>query len=292
MSNFLDPAAINETAPTKFFSISLQSQNPSSFFPPSTDSGGQPPFKYPFAFGHRSQYKGGWSRQVTQRDLPISTAMAGVQMRLFKTGVRELHWHVSSEWAYMIYGEARITAVSDNGRAYVKDVKAGDLWYFPGGVPHSIQGIGKDGALFVLVFDDGNFSEFDTFMLSDWMNHIPRDALARNLKTSPSTFENLPNKTLFIFEAPLPQPLLANKIEVSKVTGSVSEPLAFFTNKMKSNVTQIGGEVKIIDKNNFPVTTIAAAIVRLKPGAIRELHWHRTSDEWQYYVEGKCLIEM
>lgn len=287
MSYLPDPASLNDTAPNKFFNIPLQSQSTSSFIPPSTDSGGQLPFKYPFAYSHRAQYASGWTRQVTQRDLPIATAMAGVQMRLFKGGVRELHWHVSSEWAYMIYGQARITAVASNGRAFVEDVKAGDLWFFPGGVPHSIQGVGNDGALFLLVFNDGNFNEFETFMLSDWMNHTPDDVLASNFNALPSTFNNLPPKTLYIFAAPLPQPLVLDKAEVGKVTGFLTPSLAFFTSKMNANVTRSGGEVKIIDKNNFPATNIAAAIVRLKPGAIRELHWHPVSDEWQYYIEGK-----
>jgi oxalate decarboxylase len=45
--------------------------------------------------------------------------------------------------------------------------------------------------------------------------------------------------------------------------------------------------VRIVDKKNFPVTNIAAAIVRLKPGGLREMHWHPLADEWQYYVSGK-----
>jgi oxalate decarboxylase len=48
-----------------------------------------------------------------------------------------------------------------------------------------------------------------------------------------------------------------------------------------------GGEVKIVDKGNFPATNIAAAIVTLKPGGLRELHWHPNEDEWQYSVKGK-----
>jgi len=45
--------------------------------------------------------------------------------------------------------------------------------------------------------------------------------------------------------------------------------------------------VKIIDSRNFPVTPISAAIVKLKPGGLRELHWHPNADEWQYFVSGK-----
>ena len=48
-----------------------------------------------------------------------------------------------------------------------------------------------------------------------------------------------------------------------------------------------GGSVKIVDRRNFPVTNIAAAIVTLKPGGLRELHWHPNDDEWQYYVKGQ-----
>jgi oxalate decarboxylase len=49
-----------------------------------------------------------------------------------------------------------------------------------------------------------------------------------------------------------------------------------------------GGEVRIVDSGNFPATKdIAAAIVTLKPGAIRELHWHPNASEWQFWLAGK-----
>jgi oxalate decarboxylase len=48
-----------------------------------------------------------------------------------------------------------------------------------------------------------------------------------------------------------------------------------------------GGRVRIVDSANFPAAdTIAAALVELDPGAMRELHWHPTNDEWQYYISG------
>lgn len=122
----------------------LDTENPSSVWPPETDNGTVEPFKYSFALAHKRIESGGWTRQVTARELPISKQMAGVEMRLINGGVRELHWHVSAEWAFMISGNARITAV-DAGRSFVNDVTAGDLWLFPGGVPHSIQGLGPDG---------------------------------------------------------------------------------------------------------------------------------------------------
>ena len=98
----------------------MDDENPSSVWSPETDAGGQPPFKYPFSFAHKRIEEGGWTRQVTVRDLPISKKMAGVQMRLIKGGVRELHWHVGAEWAFMLSGSARITAVDQEGRAFVR----------------------------------------------------------------------------------------------------------------------------------------------------------------------------
>jgi hypothetical protein len=74
----------------------------------------------------------------------------------------------------MLKGRARITAIDQDGRTLQDDVGEGDLWYFPAGIPHSIQGIEGDGCEFLLVFDDGNFSEEETLLLSDWMAHYHR----------------------------------------------------------------------------------------------------------------------
>jgi oxalate decarboxylase len=277
----------NETLPKN---SPLDGQNPSSVWAPETDAGGQPPFKYPFSFAHKRIEAGGWTRQVTVRDLPISKKMAGVQMHLIKGGVRELHWHLGGEWAYMIDGTARITAVDQEGRAFVEDVSAGDLWLFPGGVPHSIQGVGEDGATFLLVFNDGNFNEFQTFLLTDWLMHTPREVLAKNFGVSEETFKNIPERELFIFPRELPRPLAEEKREASAGTGMVPNSFAFFPGKMQPTKVSKGGEVKIVDVRNFPATNIAAAIVTLKPGGLRELHWHPNDDEWQYYVKGKARM--
>jgi oxalate decarboxylase len=49
-----------------------------------------------------------------------------------------------------------------------------------------------------------------------------------------------------------------------------------------------GGEVRVVDSTNFPVATgVAAAMVTIKPGELREMHWHPNVSEWQYWVKGK-----
>ncbi len=266
----------------------LDAQNPDSILPPSTDAGGVQAFKYPFSMAHKRLHSGGWSREVTVRELAVATTIAGVDMRLTAGGVRELHWHTAGEWAIMLYGNARITAIDSDGRSFVADVKEGDLWYFPAGIPHSIQGLNPDGAEFLLVFDDGNFSEYATVLLTDWMAHTPRDVLSKNFGVSEQALEKMPKEELFIFQADVPGPLADDQRAAAGTLGPSAHDFAYRTMEQPVTKRMKGGEVRIVDSSKFKAsTTIAAAIVTVHPGGIRELHWHPNADEWQYFISGQ-----
>jgi len=266
----------------------LQAQNPDSMWPPSTDSKSLvQTFKYPFSFANKRVYDGGWSREVTVRELPVSKSMAGVNMRLTAGGVRELHWHTSAEWAIMLYGTARITAIDAEGKSFVADTKKNDLWFFPSGVPHSIQGLEPDGCEFLLVFDDGEFSESETVLLSDVMMHLPPSVLSKNFAVTEQAFANLPKQELFIFQADLPAKLEDDQKTAAGALGKSSRDFAFRTDAMKPTKQTKGGEVRIVDSRNFKVTTTTMAMVTVHPGGMRELHWHPNADEWQYFIAGK-----
>lgn len=262
-------------------------EEPFTLAPPATDHGTMPNLKWSFADSHMRLEKGGWARQTTIRELPVSKAMAGVNMRLKAGAVREMHWHRQAEWSYMIKGKARITAIDQDGRTFADDVGAGDLWYFPGGIPHSIQGLsadGVDGCEFLLVFDDGAFSEDSTFLLTDWLAHTPKDVLAKNFGLPESAFANVPEKELYIFPGPNPGPLAADRM------GGAGPVPRTFSHRMLAQepLRTKSGRVRITDSTVFPAsTTIAAALVEVEPGGLRELHWHPNGDEWQYYLSGK-----
>jgi oxalate decarboxylase len=144
-----------------------ETENSDLVQPPATDNGSVPNLRFAFSDTHVKIREGGWSREVTQRELPVATTIAGVNMRLTAGGVRELHWHKEAEWSFMIAGNARITAADNDGHNFVADVAAGDLWYFPPGIPHSIQGLQPDGCEFLLAFPSGSFSEDSTFAITD-----------------------------------------------------------------------------------------------------------------------------
>jgi oxalate decarboxylase len=198
-------------------------------------------------------------------------------MRLEPGAVRELHWHRQAEWAYMLEGRARITAIDAEGRGFADDVGVGDLWYFPKGIPHAIQGL-AGGCEFLLVFDDGAFSEDATFLLSDWLAHTPRAVVAQNFGVSEADLDALPGEERYIFELDLPGPLQADpRAQRFSHRLLAQEPLR-----------TSGGTVRIADSANFPVSaTVAAALVEVARGALRELHWHPNEAEWQYYLSGQ-----
>ncbi|MEV3623425.1 oxalate decarboxylase family bicupin [Paenibacillus larvae] len=275
-----DGAGATDTGPRD---VMRDLENPDMLVPPYTDAGTIPNMKFSFSDTHMQLSHGGWSREVTVRELPIATTLAGVNMRLTPGGVRELHWHKQAEWAFMISGCARVTAVDQNGRNFIADVEMGDLWYFPPGIPHSIQGL-KEGCEFLLVFDDGNFSEFDTFSISDWFAHTPKDVLAANFGIPESALAQIPDKQIYMYQGQVPGPLETQKVPDSNGTVPKS-----FTHRLfaQNPIRTPGGSVRIVDSINFPAsTTIAAALVEVKPGGMRELHWHPNNDEWQYYISG------
>ncbi|GIO95774.1 oxalate decarboxylase [Paenibacillus lautus] len=259
-------------------------ENPDMLVPPITDAGLMPNLKVSFSDTHMQLNHGGWSREITVRDLPIATTLAGVNMSLTPGGVRELHWHQQAEWAYMIWGSARITAMDASGRNFIADVGPGDLWYFPAGLPHSIQGL-EEGCEFLLVFDDGHFSDLNTLSISDWFAHTPKDVLSANFGVPENALNHIPKEQVYIFQDQVPSSLESQ--EIQSPYGTV--PLNFKHRLLAQEpIITPGGSVRIVDSSNFPISkTVAAALVEIKPGAMRELHWHPNQDEWQYYLAGQ-----
>jgi oxalate decarboxylase len=179
--------------------------------------------------------------------------------------------------------------MSPDGLMFIGDVGEGDLWLFPAGFPHSIQGLDPDGTEFLLVFNQGNFSEDGTMLLSEWMAHMPPEVLMKNFGLDREALAKLPTEALYIFPGAVPANTVAQDQE--EIGGSAVASPKQHTFKLKSMAptkSTKGGEVRIVDSRNFPLSThVAAALVTLKPGALRELHWHPNSSEWQFWIAGK-----
>ena len=263
--SFSDPAQENQP---------LLDENPSSNMPPATDHGDVGPIWYSFDLAHKRVQEGGWTHQVTQRELPSSTGLAGVNMRLTAGAFRELHWHTADEWAIMLSGNARVTVMNPDGTMFIDDISKGDLWYFPAGFPHSIQGLRPDGCEFLLVFDEGAFSEDNTFLISEWVAHTPRSILTKNFGLGRDELAKLPKEQLYIFPASLPQSLAADRASIGGRRVESPFQYTFHMESMPPTKRTAGGEARIVDSTNFPVSrNIAAGLVTIHPGGMRELHW-------------------
>jgi oxalate decarboxylase len=266
----------------------LLNLNPNSNTPPPTDHGDVGPIWYSFDLTHKRIQEGGWTHQVTQRELPSSKDIAGVNMRLTAGSFRELHWHTADEWSIMLDGNARVTVLNPDGTIFIDDVSKGDLWYFPAGYPHSIQGLGPNGCEFLLVFNEGLFSEDNTFLLSEWIAHTPGLVLSKNFGLDKAALAKLPKEAMYIFPADLPKTLAQDRATVG---GQKVQSAVQYTFRMESMVPTFRspqGEARVVDSRNFPAAkNIAAALLYIKPGGMRELHWHPNASEWQYYISGK-----
>lgn len=280
-----NPASLTDPGPQN---PAIGSQFPSAQFPPPTDVSDMPMFWASFNNAPKRVQNGGWARQVTQFDFAIAETISGVDMRLTAGGIREMHWHLAAEWGYVSYGHCRVTVLDEMGRAYVADVKEGDLWYFPAGLPHSLQGLGPDGCEFLLCFDDGKATEYNTLLLTEWFAHTPPDILAANFGVPADTFAEIPLHQLYIFQGKIPGALAADQAAAKRKAGAPLHPFTFSLGSSANARQTKGGEVRIADSRNFLVSkTIAAALVTLRPGALREMHWHPNADEWQYWIKGK-----
>lgn len=266
--------------------ITIDLQNPDILIPPETDNGSLPNLKFPFALAHNRLEDGGWAREITVRDFPASKSMAGVNMRLGPGVVRELHWHKEAEWAYILSGTARLTVVDAEGNLSIDDLTTGDMWLVPSGIPHAIQGM-EDGTEFLLVFDDGNFSENETLLITEYLAHTPPSVLAKNFGIDSKHFSNIPKFERYIFRQPVPQPLEVVRRQLP--SSPPPHPYVLMASQIQPE-RYSGGTVKTIDSRVFPMTTLSALIIEIAPGAMREMHWHPDADEWQYYVHGEARM--
>lgn len=270
--------------------------NPDLFARPGTDAGDMANSKWPMGLSSNRAGTGnrsGWARQQNMNELPVAKAMAGVDMALAPNAYRELHWHSANEWAYIFNGSVRVSAVNQNGESFVDDLIAGDLWFFPAGVPHSIQAT-HEGVEFLLVFDQGTFSEDDTDLVTELFLRNPREVLAKNFQTDISTFDNLPSEQKYIFNGtPLNQSLDDALAEVKGPAGLIPRDQYYSYHLSQQEALEIpgGGSVKIADPTVFPIASnFSMAIFTIEPGAMREIHWHLTSDEWSFFIAGHARL--
>jgi oxalate decarboxylase len=178
----------------------LAGENPNSSLPPITDSGNLIPIWYFFDLALRRIQDGGWTRQVTARELPSSQDLAGVNLRLTAGSYRGLHCHTANEWAYMLYGSARVTVFNpQDGTIFIGDGSEGGSLVFPDRLPAFDPRPGAGRMRVPPSLRSSNVSEYSTSLLSGWLAHTPSNVLSGNLNLPESVLATLPTQGLYIF---------------------------------------------------------------------------------------------
>ncbi|MDB5311685.1 MAG: Oxalate decarboxylase [Gemmataceae bacterium] len=259
---------------------------------PLLDGEDLPTFRFALEESEGKVIGGNSAREATVKQLPISKGLAGVSMRLEPGGMRELHWHATAaEWAYVIEGRCRTTVIAPGGDSETNDFEPGDIWYFPRGHGHSIQALGDKLCHFVLVFDNGYFSEFGTFSVTDWIGHTPKSLLVKNLGLPEAVFAKFPKEEVYFARGKVP-PEEPASLHQGKLRTS-PDTHKFRMIAQEPNSTHKGGREWRVGQNRFPISkTITGVILELEPGGLRELHWHPNADEWQYIIRGKVDVTM
>ncbi len=233
-----------------------------------------PTFRYAMEAQKGRVTEGGSAKEATVKQLPISKGLAGVSMRLKPGGLRELHWHSNAaEWAFVIKGRVRTTVIGPDGLSETNDFDPGDVWYFPRGHGHAVQNLGKEEAHFILVFDDGGFSEYRTFSIADWLGHTPPSVLAKNLGLPEAAFAKFPKDEVFIPQGRVPDATAPVRQKMQKTA-----PLTHRFALMAQPVSRFpGGEERRVSAKEFPVSkTVTGVILDLKAGACASYTGTRT----------------
>jgi oxalate decarboxylase len=250
-----------------------------------------PTFKFELEKSEGKVIGNSYGKEATVKQLPISKGIAGVSMKLEPGAMRELHWHATAaEWAFVIEGRVRTTVIDPQGGAETNDFEPGDVWYFPRGHGHMLECLGDEPCHFILIFDNGYFSEFGTFSITDWIGHVPKALLAKNFGLPESAFDNFPKEEVYFARGAKPPEQAATPIQ-----GWKQPPLTHKYELLKRPPHRAfkGGREWRVDSSQFPISkTVTGVILDLEPSGLRELHWHPTADEWQYVIEGNISVTL
>jgi len=234
---------------------------------------------------------GGWAREVTTRSLPLATGIAGAHLFVNAGGAREMHWHNSAEWAYVVEGHCQVSVVDPQGQLEIVNLGPGDLWYFPKGHSHAIQTLGTAPCHAILAFDDGLYSDHGTFGISDWMSRYDAPVLSQALGVPEGALGADPKAETYIMQGEVlaldgPQAKLARALDHDKTH-------RFPLMSQKPRVSTEGGQLYVASAREFPVSsTMTGLVLKLKPGAMHEPHWHADANEWHYVLKGRARVTL
>jgi oxalate decarboxylase len=255
------------------------------------DVAAMPDFRFALDAERPRVASGGWAKEVSMRQFPISTRIAGVHAFLDAGASRELHWHASAaEWAIVLDGRCQTVVIDPSGASEINNFEPGDIWYFAKGHGHAIQTIGDKPCNLLLAFDDGAFApDNGAFSITDWIDLTPKDILALQFGVPKDVFDAFPKGETFIQAGPVLPP--ENALEAPWPKESTHK--FRLTRDAKSARDFDGGTFRLASSSQFPASrTMSGGAMSLKRGVLHKLHWHPNANEMIYFLRGKAQMAL
>ncbi|CAL8464787.1 g4322 [Coccomyxa elongata] len=245
-------------------------------------------------------FPGGTYKYSNIANFPGSPAISASLVTLVPGGLRELHWHNASEWAYVLNGTCRSTVIESTGDAAQRptetwDFATGDLWYFRPNEAHMVQGLAPTGCTYLAGYNDGAFDDKRALSASAWLSTLPPEILAQGLGTNASVVDANVAANTFTFMPLGPVPNTTIDEYRASFARLPSQDVVLTHRYQLANAAPAadnsGGWLRKAGTRQFPIATdISGAVFKIAPGGMRQIHWHTTLTEWQFIINGTVRV--
>ena len=231
------------------------------------------------------------AKEASVTQLPISKGIAGVSMTLAPGDMRELHWHATAaEWAFVDRGRVRTTVLSPGGFSETNDFEPGDVWYFPRGHGHMLRMLGERAMPLRAHVRQRLFLGVRHLQHQRLDRAHPEAAVGEELRPAAIDLRWVPHARSVSAHGAVP-PQRAAPALAGPRPGPRTHKYRLLADQPR--VDNRGGRLWVLDSTRFPISkTMTGAILELEAGAMRELHWHPTADEWQYVFQGQVSVTL
>ncbi len=137
------------------------------------------------------------------------------------------------------------------------------------------------------MFDHGNFSENETFLITEFFAHTPKEVLAKNFGISADHFANIPKSEKYIFTMPVPEALDVVRRQLPVNATAVDYT---FHASQYAPVKYDGGSIKTVDVPRISGDDAVVAHHRNRAGRHARAALASDADEWQYYLAGEARM--
>jgi oxalate decarboxylase len=142
---------------------------------------------------------------------------------------------------------------------------------------------------FILSFDNGASSEHGTFSITDWIDLTPKDMLANNFGLTKDVFDVFPKGETYIQAGPvLPASQAIDAPWPKESTHKFS-----LLKDIRARRDFDGGTLNLATVDEWPISkTMSGALMVIKPGRMKQLHWNPNANEFHFYLKGKGQVAL